>query len=95
MTALSFDVLDVAPQEFAAAPHLLFRMRVSETSGATVHAIALRCQLRIEPQRRPYDPAEQEGAGRSVRHLGPLRQHPEAFPVDACDGDGAGLRRCP
>jgi Family of unknown function (DUF6084) len=61
MTALSFGVLDVKPEEFAAAPHLLFRMRVSETSGAVVHAIALRCQLRIEPQRRPYDPAEQEG----------------------------------
>jgi hypothetical protein len=61
MTALSFDVLDVVPEEYAAAPHLLFRMRVSETSGAIVHAIALRCQLRIEPQRRPYDSAEQEG----------------------------------
>jgi hypothetical protein len=61
MTVLAFDVLDAGPQEFAAAPHLLFRMRVSETSGAVVHAIALRCQLRIEPQRRPYDPAEQEG----------------------------------
>jgi hypothetical protein len=63
VTALSFDVLDVVPQEYAAAPHLLFRMRVSETSGAVVHAIALRCQLRIEPQRRPYDPAEREGLG--------------------------------
>jgi hypothetical protein len=61
MTDLSFDVLEVVPEEFAAAPHLLFRLRVSETSGAVVHAIALRCQLRIEPQRRPYDPAEQEG----------------------------------
>jgi hypothetical protein len=60
MTDLVFDVLDAGPQEFAAAPHLLFRMRVSETSGAVVHAIALRCQLRIEPQRRPYDPLEQE-----------------------------------
>ena len=61
MTELSFEVLDARPEEFAAAPHLLFRMRVNETSGAVVHAIALRCQLRIEPQRRPYDPAEQEG----------------------------------
>lgn len=61
MTSLSFDVLGAEPEEYAAAPHLLFRMRVSESSGAIVHAIALRCQLRIEPQRRPYDPAEQEG----------------------------------
>jgi Family of unknown function (DUF6084) len=63
MTDLVFDVLDASPQEFAAAPHLLFRMRVSETSGAVVHAIALRCQLRIEPQRRPYDPVEREALG--------------------------------
>lgn len=61
MTELSFDVLDVLPQEHAAAPHLLFRLRVTETSGQVVHAMALRCQLRIEPQRRPYDPVEQEG----------------------------------
>lgn len=61
MTSLEFEVLDVRPEQHAAAPHLLFRLRVSETSGEVVHAIALRCQLRIEPQRRPYDPQEQEG----------------------------------
>jgi hypothetical protein len=60
VTDLVFDVLEAVPEEFAAAPHLLFKMRVSETSGAVVHAIALRCQLRIEPQRRPYEPLEQE-----------------------------------
>ncbi|MDX6221600.1 MAG: hypothetical protein QOD91_654 [Frankiales bacterium] len=61
MTDLAFEVLDVVPQDHAASPHLLFRLRVTESSGARVHAIALRCQLRIEPQRRPYDPLEQEG----------------------------------
>lgn len=61
MTELAFEVLDVQPQEHAASPHLLFRLRVAETSGAVVHAIALRCQLRIEPQRRPYDAGEQAG----------------------------------
>ncbi|MDX6202635.1 MAG: hypothetical protein QOJ83_2135, partial [Frankiales bacterium] len=61
MTDLAFEVLDVVPQDHAASPHLLFRLRVTESSGARVHAIALRCQLRIEPQRRPYDPREQEG----------------------------------
>ncbi len=61
MTALAFEVLDVHPQEYAAAPHLLFRLRVAETSGEVVHAIALRCQLRIQPQQRPYDAAEQQG----------------------------------
>ncbi len=61
MTSLTFEVLDVVPQEHAAAPHLLFRLRISETSGEVVHALALRCQLRIEPQRRPYDAEEQAG----------------------------------
>ena len=61
MTTLAFEVIDVKPQQHAAAPHLLFRLRVTETSGEAVHAIALRCQLRIEPQRRPYDAQEQEG----------------------------------
>jgi len=61
VTELRIEVLDVRPQEHAAAPHLLFRLRITESSGAVVHAIALRCQLRIEPQRRPYDAAEQDG----------------------------------
>jgi hypothetical protein len=61
VTDLAFDVLDVQPQQHAAAPHLLFRLRVEESTGAVVHALVLRCQLRIEPQRRPYDPDEQAG----------------------------------
>ena len=61
MVELAVEVLDVRPQEHAAAPHLLFRLRITESSGQVVHALALRCQLRIEPQRRPYDQAEQAG----------------------------------
>jgi hypothetical protein len=61
MSELAFTVLDVTPQRHAAAPHLLFRLRVTESTGAVVHALALRCQLRIEPQRRPYDDREREG----------------------------------
>jgi hypothetical protein len=61
VTELAFEVLDVRPQTHAAAPHLLFRLRLTESSGAVVHAIALHCQLRIEPQRRPYDAQEQAG----------------------------------
>jgi hypothetical protein len=61
VSELAFTVLGIRPQEHAAAPHLLFRLRVTESTQAVVHALALRCQLRIEPQRRPYDPAEQAG----------------------------------
>jgi len=61
MTALDISVVDVRPQEHAASPHLLFRLRITESNGEVIHAIALRCQLRIEPQRRPYDDDEQAG----------------------------------
>jgi hypothetical protein len=58
MSALVFDCLEVRPERFAAAPTLAFRLRVSETTGADLHAIALRCQIRIEPRRRRYAPEE-------------------------------------
>ncbi len=61
MTALAFSVLDVTADRYAATPQLLARLRVEETSGAAIHAIALRAQVMIEPQRRPY--TDDEAAG--------------------------------
>ena len=61
MTALTFTVLDVAPQPYAAEPILNARLRIDEGTGATVHAIALRCQVRIQPHKRRYSEAEAEG----------------------------------
>ncbi|MGH3496039.1 MAG: DUF6084 family protein [Nocardioidaceae bacterium] len=63
MTDLAVTVLDVAAARFAAAPELTARLRVDESSGSQVHAIALRCQVRIEPQRRSYDDGEAERLG--------------------------------
>jgi Family of unknown function (DUF6084) len=60
MAELVFDCLDAQPDRYAAAPTLVFRLRIAETSGATITSIALRCQLRVEPARRRYTPAEQE-----------------------------------
>jgi hypothetical protein len=60
MTELSFSVVDVVRERYAAAPNLLARIRVEESTGARVHALALRAQIRIEPQRRRYgDPEAQ------------------------------------
>jgi hypothetical protein len=56
--ALSFAVVDVVPEPFAVTPNLLARLRVEETTGERVHALALRAQIRIEPQRRRYDDTE-------------------------------------
>ena len=61
MSGWSFSVLDVAPTEYAAAPELTARLKVEETSGQRVHAIALRCQVRIEPQRRGYAADDEAG----------------------------------
>ena len=60
MSAYTFSVLDVTAEPYAASPQLTCRLRIEETTGRRVHAIALRCQVRIEPQRRRYDPAEQD-----------------------------------
>lgn len=61
MSKLEFTVLDVRPESYAATPILLFRLRITESTGEPVHALALRCQIRIEPGRRPYTGAEQAG----------------------------------
>ena len=60
MTDLGFEVVGAAPDPYAAAPTLLFRLRIRETTGRAVHSVALRCQIRIEPQKRRYSPAEEE-----------------------------------
>jgi hypothetical protein len=58
MADLTFGCVGVRSDPYAASPTLVFRLRIAETGGATVNAIALRCQLRIEPQRRKYNDAE-------------------------------------
>jgi hypothetical protein len=55
---LDFDVVGAEPERYAAFPTLQFCIRVAETTGARVHAIALRCQMRIEPQHRRYNERE-------------------------------------
>jgi hypothetical protein len=59
MAELTFAVDDIVPEPYAAVPTLLAKLRVEETSGEQVHALALRAQIRIEPQRRRYDDAEE------------------------------------
>ncbi|HWJ53565.1 MAG TPA: DUF6084 family protein [Propionibacteriaceae bacterium] len=54
MTSLTFTAVDIVADRYAAAPQLTARLRIEESTGAVIHAIALRCQVRIEPQRRPY-----------------------------------------
>jgi hypothetical protein len=51
----TFTVLDIAATPYAAAPELTARLRVETASVVQVHAVALRCEVQIEPQRRRYD----------------------------------------
>lgn len=60
MTELVFDCTGARPDRYAVTPAMTFLLRISETSGERVEAIALRCQIRIEPARRKYTPAEAE-----------------------------------
>jgi hypothetical protein len=61
MTEVTFAVLDVAPEPYSVSPLLTARIAVAATGEDPVHAIALRCQVRIEPLRRPY--SDDEAAG--------------------------------
>jgi hypothetical protein len=63
MPDLSFQVEGAELQRYAAEPLLLFKLRVTAAVGAAltpIHTVALRCQIRIEPARRRYRPAEQQ-----------------------------------
>jgi uncharacterized protein DUF6084 len=57
---LSIEIVGVRVEPYAAVPTIAFVTRVAESTGATIHAIALRTQIRIEPQRRRYEPDEQD-----------------------------------
>lgn len=61
MSGLDFRVLDVFAEPYTVVPQLTARLRITDDSGERVHAVVLRCQVRIEPQRRPYDAAERDG----------------------------------
>jgi hypothetical protein len=58
MSDLSFTVADVVPEAYAVTPTLTARVGIAAPDEEPVHAIALRCQVRIEPLRRGYSDEE-------------------------------------
>jgi hypothetical protein len=60
MTNLAFEVVGSRPEPHAAVPTLMVRIRAEEADGFSIHALALRCQIRIEPQKRRYSAEEEE-----------------------------------
>ncbi|MCS0639508.1 DUF6084 family protein [Streptomyces sp. LP05-1] len=63
MTDLHFACTGARPEPYGAGPTLLFGLRVEEADHQPVHAVVLRCQIRIEPHQRRYAPEEQERLG--------------------------------
>ena len=60
MSQLNFEVIGSRPEPYHASPTLSLQLRITETTGARLHAIALRCQVQIEPRRRRYSRDEEE-----------------------------------
>lgn len=58
MAELTFGCTGASAVRYAATPTLSFALHVTESTGVRVHAIALRCQVRIEPHRRGYSADE-------------------------------------
>lgn len=58
MTEFAFTCTGVRAEPYAMGPTLVFRLRVTASPSTRVHALALRCQIRIEPARRGYGDAE-------------------------------------
>ena len=55
---LEFVVLEARSEPHAASPTIVFRLRISESSGAYVHTAILRCRVRIDPRLRRYSESE-------------------------------------
>jgi len=58
MSAIDVEVVGARAEQYAAVPTLQLRLALTETSGEPVHAIVLKSQIRIEPQRRRYSGGE-------------------------------------
>ena len=90
---LTFAVRDIVAEPHAVTPQLTAKLRVDDDAGRRVHAMALRCQVRVDPQRRGYDDAE----GEALRGLFGGRErwvgHRALVPVAALRHHRARLRR--
>ena len=69
MTDVTFAVVDIEPETYAVTPVLNARLGIAAVGDDPIHAIALRCQVRIEPMRRGY--TDEEAAGSAQVSVGP------------------------
>lgn len=60
MPDLNFEIIGAEAPPFAAAPTLVFKLRITaQDEQATIHSIALRSQVQLTATRRHYSPAAQ------------------------------------
>ncbi len=59
MTELAIAVVASEPDPYAAVPTLILRLEIDAPAEQPVHAMVLKAQIRIEPQRRRYSPEEE------------------------------------
>jgi hypothetical protein len=59
MSPLAFSVLGARVDPYAAAPTIVFRLRIEDAEDRRIHAMTLRGQVKIEPRKRHYTDAEQ------------------------------------
>jgi hypothetical protein len=60
MSELVFDCVGASADRYAVVPSMVLRLKVTDPDAGRVEAIALRCQIRIEPHRRRYSAGEAE-----------------------------------
>jgi hypothetical protein len=61
MRELEFNVMRAEPERYAAAPTLNFELAIRQAGEVVpIQSISLQCQIRMETQRRTYQPQEQE-----------------------------------
>ena len=83
VTDLDFEVVGARPEPHAAVPTIMFRLRVSRGRRPDACTpLALRCQIRIEPQRRRYEPARGGAPLRAVRRDAAVGRLAAPVPVD-------------
>ncbi len=60
MSPVSFQIIGARAELYAAVPTLMLRLRITSIDDLPIHALALRCQIMIEPQRRRYVAPEED-----------------------------------
>jgi hypothetical protein len=81
LNGLDIACLDIAPMPGGASPTLVARLRIVETTGASIQAIALRCQIRVEPSGRGYRDDEREQLCAVFGGLARWSRSMRSFPV--------------